>query len=256
MSSTAPNPIRLFAFAMLKHWWALMSCAAFTGLGVYIAAMNKGNGWVVGGSGILAALFFVVAAYQTWRDEHERHVKEVAQLEREVRDQKRLRTAPMIVFEKWEDIPSEHPEAIVLGIDSRIQHGFYLKNVGGDAYSVRVERFQIEPSVWAASKTVQFLASGETGFAFVWLEGYPPSNIHTEKWDLLGAMSKAAEARNTALYQPNYSVSVSVIYKDSPDENPQWYKTTSQMSFIPSQMRLDFDQPRRMTIAQPDTPNL
>lgn len=69
---------RLFASALFKRWWELMSCAAFTILGVYCAATNKGNGWMVGGSAFLAAVFFLVAAYRTWRDEHVRYVDEVA----------------------------------------------------------------------------------------------------------------------------------------------------------------------------------
>ena len=72
------HPIRLFAAALFKHWWELMSCAGFTILGVYIAATDRGNGWVVGGSAFLAAVFFVVAAYRTWRDEHEKYTAEVA----------------------------------------------------------------------------------------------------------------------------------------------------------------------------------
>jgi hypothetical protein len=63
---------------MFKHWWALMSCAAFTGLGVYAAATNKGNSWVVDGSAVLAVVFFVLAAFLTWNDEHQKYVAEVA----------------------------------------------------------------------------------------------------------------------------------------------------------------------------------
>jgi hypothetical protein len=72
------NSIWLFTTALLQHWLALMSCAAFTFFGVYIAATNRGNSWVVGGSAVLAALFFVVAAYKSWRDEHDRYMLEVA----------------------------------------------------------------------------------------------------------------------------------------------------------------------------------
>jgi hypothetical protein len=64
------QPLLLFTTGLLKRWWALLSCAAFTGLGVYAAASNKGNVWIVSGSAILAVVFFVVAAYETWRDEH------------------------------------------------------------------------------------------------------------------------------------------------------------------------------------------
>jgi len=55
-----------------------MSCAAFTILGVYCAATNRGNGWVVGASALAAAVFFLVAGYETWRDEHVRYILEIA----------------------------------------------------------------------------------------------------------------------------------------------------------------------------------
>jgi hypothetical protein len=55
-----------------------MSCAAFTFLGVYVAATDRGNGWVVGGSALLALVFFTVAAYQTWKEEHDRFTSELA----------------------------------------------------------------------------------------------------------------------------------------------------------------------------------
>lgn len=72
------DSIGLFALALLKHWWALLSCALFTGLGVYAAATNKSNAWVVAGSGVLAFLLFLVAAFMVWRDEHQKYATEVA----------------------------------------------------------------------------------------------------------------------------------------------------------------------------------
>jgi hypothetical protein len=72
------TPIRIFAVALFRKWWALMSCAAFTVLGIYAAATNKGNLWVVSGSGVLANLFVFVAAYQTWREEHDKYTAEVS----------------------------------------------------------------------------------------------------------------------------------------------------------------------------------
>ena len=55
----------------------MMSCTAFTALGVYIAATNKGNAWVVGGSAVFALIFLVIASYRTWRDEHDRYIGEI-----------------------------------------------------------------------------------------------------------------------------------------------------------------------------------
>src|ERR1039457_3218414 len=77
MKPETPTLIRLFAAAMFKHWWELMSCAAFTIFGVYCAAANRGNGWAVAGSAFLATALFLVAAYGAWRDEHERYTDEV-----------------------------------------------------------------------------------------------------------------------------------------------------------------------------------
>lgn len=72
------NLIRLFFVALFRHWWAMMSCAAFTLLGISVAATNKGNAWVVGGSAVFAAIFFVVAAFRTWRDEYTKYTDEAA----------------------------------------------------------------------------------------------------------------------------------------------------------------------------------
>jgi hypothetical protein len=72
------SPIRLFSTGLLKHWWALMSCAAFTLLSVYVAQSSRSSSWLVTASGVLAATFFVVAAYRTWSDEHEHYCAEIA----------------------------------------------------------------------------------------------------------------------------------------------------------------------------------
>jgi hypothetical protein len=76
------HPVRLFVAALLKHWWHLMSCAAFTILGVYTAGANKGNVWLVGGSAFLAPLFFGVAAYHAWLEEHDKYTGRVAKYQR------------------------------------------------------------------------------------------------------------------------------------------------------------------------------
>lgn len=60
-----------FIAALWKTWWALMSCAAFTFLSLYVAATNRSNAWVVGAMAILAALMFVVSAYHAWAEQYE-----------------------------------------------------------------------------------------------------------------------------------------------------------------------------------------
>jgi hypothetical protein len=55
-----------------------MSCAAFTFLGVYAAAFEKNNQWIVRATAILGAVFFVVGAYEAWRDEHQNYIDELS----------------------------------------------------------------------------------------------------------------------------------------------------------------------------------
>lgn len=62
----------LFAKALGRHWWALMSSAAFTLLGLYAAIRNEGNLWVVRSTYTFGAAFLLVAAYLAWRDEYVR----------------------------------------------------------------------------------------------------------------------------------------------------------------------------------------
>ena len=206
-------------------------------------------GWVVAYVGtVLVNLVRGVALLdRSLRQELQGKLVDIANLQRAVADAKRLSAAPSLIFQGWGEIPADHPEAI--GGISVVQNGFYLKNVGGDAYSVCVERFEVEPSVWASSKLIPHIGAQETKFAFVWLEGYPPGPINVEKWDLLEAMKKAADAKPHGIYRPNYIVTVSVIYADSPDSDSQWYRTSTVMSYIPSQFLLHFGSPTRKMIS-------
>ena len=65
------SPLRLFIKGLLKHWWALLSCAAFTILAVLAAESNESNSWTIRGTVALAGVFFIIATYRTWRDEHQ-----------------------------------------------------------------------------------------------------------------------------------------------------------------------------------------
>jgi hypothetical protein len=62
--------LKLFGLSLWKAWWALMSCAAFTILGLFIALENKGNSWTVGGIIVLAVTFFACAAFMAWREKY------------------------------------------------------------------------------------------------------------------------------------------------------------------------------------------
>jgi hypothetical protein len=65
------DPIILFVKSILRYWWALMSCAAFTFLGIWVTYANKSRGWVLWSSLILGIAFLFVAAYKAWANEHE-----------------------------------------------------------------------------------------------------------------------------------------------------------------------------------------
>jgi hypothetical protein len=60
----------LYLTALWKHWWALMSCAVFTGIAIYVAATNKGNGWLLWALVIASILLFIWASFLAWQDEH------------------------------------------------------------------------------------------------------------------------------------------------------------------------------------------
>jgi hypothetical protein len=66
------HSVVLFFKALFKHWWVLMSCAAFTFLGIWTAYASKGREWLLWSSGLLAVVFLAVAAYRTWLTEHRR----------------------------------------------------------------------------------------------------------------------------------------------------------------------------------------
>lgn len=59
-----------FLEALLAHFWALMSCAAFTFLAFYILVRRKDQVWEMRATVVLALLSFVFASYQAWSDEH------------------------------------------------------------------------------------------------------------------------------------------------------------------------------------------
>ena len=74
--------LRLYLHAVGKHWWALMSCAAFTFLGCYVAYANKSNEWTARAIFLMAFVFLFIAGFLAWRDEHLARLKEVVESER------------------------------------------------------------------------------------------------------------------------------------------------------------------------------
>ena len=64
-----------FTWALIKKWWPLMSCAAFTLLSLVSALAPNGSKLTVAGTFLLAIVFGVFGAFQLWSEQHKRAVK-------------------------------------------------------------------------------------------------------------------------------------------------------------------------------------
>jgi len=59
-----------YASAIFGHWWALMSCAVFTILGVIQLALKKSNIWMLRVTFGAAVVLLFIASFLAWQDEH------------------------------------------------------------------------------------------------------------------------------------------------------------------------------------------
>jgi hypothetical protein len=75
-----------FLGALWKRWWALLSSAALTLLGIYALATNRSNSWVLWSSFGAAVVMLLVASAWAWHDEHTHSLE----LEGEIEDLRRL----------------------------------------------------------------------------------------------------------------------------------------------------------------------
>jgi hypothetical protein len=117
-----------FALAWLKKWWALMSCAAFTGLSVLLTYVVDANKWIIRGTATLAVLFLFVAFFQLWREERQRAVDAEAKLNV-------ILAKPPITSKDWQDLSVEAEKCEGLRVDhhwnSNNEHSW---NVTGDRH--------------------------------------------------------------------------------------------------------------------------
>lgn len=60
--------ILIFVRALIRYWWALLSSAIFTAVGVYASYANKGNAWVFRASLTAASISILGACFLAWRD--------------------------------------------------------------------------------------------------------------------------------------------------------------------------------------------
>lgn len=55
---------------LVTHYWGLMSCSAFTFVAAYALGRRKDRVWQMRATGFLSLLFFLIASYQVWGEEH------------------------------------------------------------------------------------------------------------------------------------------------------------------------------------------
>jgi hypothetical protein len=149
---------------------------------------------------------------------------------------------PEICFVEWGPIPEDHD------VEHRVgQMGFHLENDGNAAHEISIERFAIDPSVWAATAQIPRISRGGKGFAFTWLEGCFP--IDARKWDLKTAMHDAAAAAGRlARDAPDYRIQITAVYRDSRNIR---YRSTADLTYIASQDRLQFGATSHETLSVP-----
>lgn len=138
--------VGLFLKGLLKRWWALMSCAAFTIVGVYAAAFNEAPDWIVRSSIALGVFFLLLGAFLTWRDTYIQLVGE-----------KEAHSGPVIVVEYDCDVkhrPTDKQKPITL----RTLPG------SGDAFTIQVQPI-VNGNRTAKFSTISDLAMGESNVA-------------------------------------------------------------------------------------------
>jgi hypothetical protein len=79
---------------MLKHWVVLMGSAAFTFIGIYAAATNQGNEWIVRASFSMAVLVLLVASFLAWKEK----AKELSGATAELNEERSVKNAPQLML--------------------------------------------------------------------------------------------------------------------------------------------------------------
>jgi hypothetical protein len=68
-------PFLFYLRAVFVHWWVLISCAAFTVIGIVPLVTNKNSHWVLMADMIAVGLLFVFANFFAWNDERKAKLK-------------------------------------------------------------------------------------------------------------------------------------------------------------------------------------
>lgn len=202
-----------------------MSCAVFTFLGLYVTVTGKSNKWLIAASTIAAIGLFIVAAYGAW--DHEYRKLEEAERRLSELDEQLTDKGPQLTIERWGNHQNPvHPN------DAR-QHGFYIRNFGETAYSVKVESFTI-PTPYGASQKVSSvetssIANDNEGFVPVFIENSSPMF----RWRLEELLLESCSGdRHT-----QHIIPISITYIDARGRH---YHTSWDLIYVPIRRELKF----------------
>ncbi len=226
--------VALFLVTLLNHKIAERLVKTWDGVSQW---------WSLVPIGLLVLYRLLRSNYEAFESLEKSKGTEIKDLRAVVERVTRSPNRPQITFARWDQIPATNPVAMPISptvAGQFLQRGFYLNNDGDAAHEVTVEPFQIE-NLWCGSGMAPRIEGHGQGFSVVWLEtqkGIGSGPPYEEKWNLLGAMSRAEQEKyGSSMYRQQYSVPVSVIYRDS---NDVWYRSRSVLTHIRSQHRLDF----------------
>lgn len=93
--------------AILKRWWAFMSCAVFTFIGLYSAYAGKSSHWVAVASSFAAIALFLVASYGAWHQEHKRAEDAIAENKKQLSEAQAESQPKPNLQQAWNELASK-----------------------------------------------------------------------------------------------------------------------------------------------------
>src|SRR5438552_7779868 len=66
--------VGLFLAALGRRWWALLSSAVFTMIGLYALITGKSNHWIVAVSIAVGVILFLFASFGAWKEQYDARI--------------------------------------------------------------------------------------------------------------------------------------------------------------------------------------
>lgn len=203
--------IGLFLKALFKHWWAYMSCAVFTVAGIYGAAWNRPNQWIVGCAFSLAGAGILYSAFFAWKDEHSGRAIALAQLATA------LGAAIQVQISARLDLSARTYTPTVI---------FELHNAGKNpAYNIRIGEIEVKTSK-IVFDVVPVLNPGER----IELVGETPGRGAMRQYDVPGLL---ADSLNFEDWQPNTLSLIPITVRSRDDVKSVEFVSDCELEFDP-----------------------